>query len=193
MSGTLIREKFLARTLEILSQSSDEISILEELRYICEGDDRFDQLSMCNFVDTLSKFKEGTQVRVKNSYSQEKFRGRLGKVLPKTISDIDRSCSDEVLVKFSDNIFSEFFFHISDKIGVKLVPIISREYFSEQLIRRLEEKLDFDNQEGYVVRLADSFHYDNFALSVAKYVRPRHVQTSEHWMKQPIVNNLLAG
>lgn len=81
----------------------------------------------------------------------------------------------------------------ANKIGVKLVPIISREYFSEQLIRRLEEKLDFDNQEGYVVRLADSFHYDNFALSVAKYVRPRHVQTSEHWMKQPIVNNLLAG
>lgn len=46
-------------------------------------------------------------------------------------------------------------------------------------------------KEGYVVRLADSFGYNEFDKSVAKYVRKGHVQTDEHWMTQAIVPNKL--
>jgi hypothetical protein len=44
-------------------------------------------------------------------------------------------------------------------------------------------------QEGYVVRLAEGFMYSDFRRYVAKYVRPNHVQTDEHWMSGPIVKN----
>ena len=47
------------------------------------------------------------------------------------------------------------------------------------------------DSEGYVVRDAAAFPRDEFGLRVAKYVRPGHVQTSEHWLAQePRVNGL---
>jgi hypothetical protein len=45
--------------------------------------------------------------------------------------------------------------------------------------------------EGYVVRLAEKFHYDSFFQSCAKYVRANHVQTDEHWMRREVIQNLL--
>lgn len=48
-----------------------------------------------------------------------------------------------------------------------------------------------DHEEGYVVRLYDSFKYENFEKSVAKYVREAHVQTDEHWMHKQIIQNRL--
>lgn len=46
-----------------------------------------------------------------------------------------------------------------------------------------------DEWEGYVMRVTDSFHYDDFHKVVAKYVRKNHVQTSAHWMTQEVVKN----
>lgn len=52
----------------------------------------------------------------------------------------------------------------------------------------------FGEQEGYVVRLARPIRFDDFGLSVAKFVRANHVQTDEHWMRQPVIpNQLLPG
>lgn len=53
----------------------------------------------------------------------------------------------------------------------------------------IERSLDPVHDEGFVVRLADSFAYDNFGISVAKYVRKGHVQTDKHWRHQEIVPN----
>ena len=47
------------------------------------------------------------------------------------------------------------------------------------------------NHEGYVVRLASEFKYDDFGGSVAKFVRESHVQTDEHWMNQKVIPNKL--
>jgi len=44
-------------------------------------------------------------------------------------------------------------------------------------------------QEGYVVRLARSFHLSEFHLAVGKYVRINHVTTSRHWMNKPLLAN----
>lgn len=47
--------------------------------------------------------------------------------------------------------------------------------------------------EGFVVRRADAITYDGFKYHVAKWVRPRHVTTSEHWLHQEMrVNGLMA-
>jgi hypothetical protein len=48
-------------------------------------------------------------------------------------------------------------------------------------------------QEGYVVRRSDAFQEADFQSSVAKYVRPNHVQTDQHWMLKPVVKNLLVS
>lgn len=40
-----------------------------------------------------------------------------------------------------------------------------------------------DTTEGYVLRTEDGFHYEDFQLHVAKYVRKGHVQTDQHWLK----------
>lgn len=47
-------------------------------------------------------------------------------------------------------------------------------------------------QEGYVVRVADSFHYRDFRTKVGKYVRAQHVHTHGHWMREQIVRNEIA-
>jgi hypothetical protein len=47
------------------------------------------------------------------------------------------------------------------------------------------------DREGYVVRLADSFHYRAFRRSVAKYVRANHVQTHGGWAVRQVVPNRL--
>lgn len=55
----------------------------------------------------------------------------------------------------------------------------------------IERSLDPVHDEGFVVRLANSFAYDDFGTSVAKYVRKGHVQTDKHWRHQEIVPNRL--
>ena len=46
-------------------------------------------------------------------------------------------------------------------------------------------------QEGYVVRLAAGFPSSDHQSCTAKFVRPHHVTTSDHWLNQPLVQNLL--
>lgn len=49
-----------------------------------------------------------------------------------------------------------------------------------------------DEIEGWVMRLADSFHYSVFRRSVVKWVRANHVTTDQHWMRGQVVPNGLA-
>jgi hypothetical protein len=61
------------------------------------------------------------------------------------------------------------------------VPVIYDGIWDESKIRALEKSLTWDQDEGYVVRLADSFTYGQFKESIAKFVRKGHVQTTKHW------------
>lgn len=76
-------------------------------------------------------------------------------------------------------------------LDLKPVTVIYRGIFDIDIIKNLANKLDLNKDEGYVVRLADSFRYEDFNKSVAKYVRKGHVQTDEHWTNQKIVPNEL--
>ena len=78
---------------------------------------------------------------------------------------------------------------IFEDIGVTPVETIYRGIFDEQVLK----KIDIGSEEGYVVRLTDSFQYENFGKSIAKFVRPNHVQTDKHWSHQVIVPNKLAN
>jgi hypothetical protein len=76
---------------------------------------------------------------------------------------------------------------IAAQLGLVTVPVLFEGVYSRSVL----DGLDLKGQEGYVVRLAGEFHYDDFGVSVAKYVRPNHVQTNKHWMHQEIVRNVL--
>lgn len=77
--------------------------------------------------------------------------------------------------------------------GIPSVPVLYDGIFDEAKIKSLyNEKRDWEHHEGYVVRIADAFSYGEFKHVVAKYVRSKHVMTTQHWMHgQPIVANTL--
>jgi hypothetical protein len=71
--------------------------------------------------------------------------------------------------------------------GIHAPPILYQGRWNEKAIRSIH--IDPQSVEGYVVRLADQFAYDRFEQSVAKWVRPIHVQTDQHWMQAEIIPN----
>lgn len=99
---------------------------------------------------------------------------------------------------------------LCDELGLHTVPVIYRGVWDEKKIRSLwtgkgafptfgtqisnpvfpDDFVESD-AEGYVARIAESFCYDDFQKSCAKYVRANHVQTDSHWMDGPVVQNLL--
>lgn len=77
-------------------------------------------------------------------------------------------------------------------LGITSVPVLYRGIYNEQLIKSLWQEKDWEHMEGYVIRLAREFSYGEFRKSVAKFVRPNHVQTvKHHWASQPVVPNKL--
>ena len=80
----------------------------------------------------------------------------------------------------------------AELLEVPLVPVLYRGVWNEQIARALCSELDLDRQEGYVVRPVRSFFRVEFSDLVYKWVRPHHVQTSDHWMYQPIIPNHLS-
>lgn len=77
-------------------------------------------------------------------------------------------------------------------LGIKLVPIMDDGLFDVNHLQELVKRLDPRKDEGYVIRLADKFKYEDFGTSVAKFVRANHVQTDTHWRHSQIVPNELA-
>lgn len=64
--------------------------------------------------------------------------------------------------------------------------------WDEGHLRELAIKLDTSKVEGYVVRTAGGFPYNEFSLNAAKFVRANHVQTDKHWRHSALIPNTLA-
>lgn len=82
--------------------------------------------------------------------------------------------------------------------GLSTVPVLFEgRVQSERELKELVESLMIQPsacggiREGVVVRIASSFHDDDFASCIMKCVRANHVQTSEHWKDQEIIRNKL--
>ena len=69
---------------------------------------------------------------------------------------------------------------ILKSMGIITVPVIYEGLWDQKEILKAWEAHK-ENHEGFVVRIADAFTIDQFALSMAKYVRKNHVQTDVHW------------
>jgi hypothetical protein len=81
-----------------------------------------------------------------------------------------------------------------DLLGLHTVPELWRGMWDEDHVRNhvwTGQSVFGIPGEGYVVRVADAFPYGHHWDFAAKYVRKNHVQTSQFWMNQPVVPNLL--
>lgn len=77
-------------------------------------------------------------------------------------------------------------------LGLTPVPVLYRGIFNYELIHNLY-KPDYNGDpcEGYVVRLANDFHYDDFSKSLAKFVSSQFIIGDTHWMYDKIIPNEL--
>lgn len=79
-----------------------------------------------------------------------------------------------------------------DLLNIVSVPVLYDGIFDEGTIKQLWSEKDWNNREGYVLRVADAISYGEFRHVVGKFVRKGHVQTVKHWMHgQRIEPNLL--
>lgn len=78
-------------------------------------------------------------------------------------------------------------------LGLTVVPLLYRGMWDEKLIKGLYtgKSMCGGAQEGYVVRNANRFSFNEFDKNVAKFVRKNHVTTSRHWMHDICVPNEL--
>ena len=81
--------------------------------------------------------------------------------------------------------------------GIEMVPQIYRgPYDKDKIMEKFNQFCDTmrilgQDVEGFVVRNAAAFHYDDFKDNVGKYVRAHHVQTDEHWTKHWENNDII--
>ena len=83
-----------------------------------------------------------------------------------------------------------------ESINVTMVPVIYiGKYDKQKILDAFNEyckNVSPQEVEGFVVRNADNFHYNDFKNNVGKYVRKNHIQTDSHWRynwKNNIIEN----
>lgn len=75
-----------------------------------------------------------------------------------------------------------------------VVPVLYRGMWDEKIIKGLYKEYSDDGNmmEGYVVRLASRFSYNQFSSSAAKYVSDNFkISTNHHWKYEQIIKNEL--
>ncbi|WP_069627350.1 RNA ligase family protein [Streptomyces niveus] len=134
------------------------------------------------------------------------LQGRIGALIP----DGTRVCGENLYARHSiayEDLESWFYgFSVWDgewclewdetvrvlrRLGIPVPVVLWRGAFDERALRGL--KLDPARQEGYVVRTVEGFVREDFGRRLAKWVRPRHVQTDTHWMHAAVVENGLGA
>lgn len=87
---------------------------------------------------------------------------------------------------------------LAEELGFLAVPVLYNGVLIENtdklisdITEMAEHVINKFNHEGLVVKNNQTFNVNDFDKNVAKYVRPNHVQTDEHWSHQKIVRNKL--
>lgn len=87
----------------------------------------------------------------------------------------------------------------ADILDLATPHVIYRGVFDEKKLKELADNLDVTKNEGFTVRLARGFHYNEFSKSLTKFVREGHVQPDNkddpdskvsHWLTRTYPNKL---
>ena len=157
-----------------------------------------------------SDYSHARSLDSKNHESRNWVKGLWGKI-KHNIPENWRICGENMYAKHSvgynnlDTYFEVFSIYDENNMNLswdslkewcqllelKPVPVLWEGIFDLKTIENLHKTLDLEKQEGFVLRIADSFHYNDYETCVAKWVRANHVQTDEHWMNAKVIPNKL--
>lgn len=71
---------------------------------------------------------------------------------------------------------------LASDLDIPTVPVIYRGPSFDAAVKAWENSgRTADTSEGFVIRNADGFHYDDFNKNIAKFVRADHVRTRADW------------
>lgn len=71
---------------------------------------------------------------------------------------------------------------LANKLNIETVPVLYTGIYDKELIlKKFNEYKKNINAEGFVIRLLDSFHLNDFSTSISKFVSNDFVIPSEHW------------
>jgi len=72
----------------------------------------------------------------------------------------------------------------AELLNLHTVPLLYRGTDFNEATAAWEKNHDEDTSEGFVIRDAGSFHYDDFQTHVAKWVRENHVRTDDSFRRR---------
>jgi hypothetical protein len=78
-----------------------------------------------------------------------------------------------------------------NQLSIMPVRVLYDDIYEEESIKNIP--INERKMEGYVMRLADQFSMQEFTSAVGKCVRRDHIQTDDHWMRGPIIPNILSS
>lgn len=87
----------------------------------------------------------------------------------------------------------------ADILDLATPEVVYRGVFDEKKLENIAKEMDVTQNEGFTVRLARGFHYDEFSKCLTKFVREGHVQPdnaddpdgfASHWLKRTYPNKL---
>lgn len=79
---------------------------------------------------------------------------------------------------------------MASTVGLPTVPVLYQGPFDRHRIESVIASLDIEHQEGIVVRSREAFDVSEFSRHIAKWVRPGHVQTDQHWTRRWVPNKM---
>lgn len=83
---------------------------------------------------------------------------------------------------------------VAHHLGLKTVPILYDGIWDKELVKKCQKESCpmgwAKEQEGYVVRSLEPFHWNDFQMNYGKFVRKNHVRTNEFWAKHWVPNKL---
>lgn len=160
--------------------------------------------------ENTTLYSDGMHARSLDSSSHDsqsfvkQLQGEIGHLIPKNF----RVCGENLFAKHSihytnlSSYFLVFSVWENDRclswqetcewaalLGLTTVPVLFQGTWD---MAKIQACYNANNatQEGYVVRVSDSFLYENFKNSIAKFVRQNPVQTDKHWKSQQIIKNV---
>ncbi len=80
---------------------------------------------------------------------------------------------------------------LASQFGLTPPKVLYEGKYDETILKQIWNTNNNGSIEGFVVRNANTFHFDDFQKNVLKFVRKNHVQTTNHWVNEPLIKNLI--
>jgi hypothetical protein len=131
------------------------------------------------------KIPDGFRVIVENCYATHSilYRQEFGNALPSLAIGLSIWDDKNVCLSWDESLL--WF----EELGIAPARVLYDGIWDEALFRQMAKEQDPAKVEGYVVRVADAIPYGKWFLPAGKYVRSKHVNTTQHWMTAEIVPN----